>query len=111
MNQQKLPNATTVLILGIVSIVSCCCYGIIGLILGIVGLSLYRKDKALYDQSPQLYSDYSTLNAGRILCIIGLILSALYIIYMVVLLTTLGFDALTNPDLMRSRMEDLLPKS
>ena len=36
MEKQKLPNATAVLVLGIASILTCCCYGIIGLILGIV---------------------------------------------------------------------------
>lgn len=111
MNQQKLPNGTTVLVLGIVSIVSCCCYGIVGLITGIVGLSLYKKDHALYQQNPSLYSDYSNLKTGRILCIIGIVLSALYIVYMIVLLSTVGMDALTNPDLMRQRMEQLVPKS
>ncbi len=32
MNEQKLPNATLVLVLGIISILGCCCYGIIGLV-------------------------------------------------------------------------------
>ena len=36
--QQQLPNATAVLVLGIISIVGCFCYGIIGLILGIIAL-------------------------------------------------------------------------
>lgn len=31
MEQQKLPNATIILVLGILSIVTCCCYGIVGL--------------------------------------------------------------------------------
>lgn len=110
MNQQKLPNATTVLVLGIVSIVSCCCYGIIGLITGIVGLVLYKKDNALYQQNPELYSDYNNLKTGRILCIIGIALSALYLVYMVWLFSAIGMDALTNPELMQERMKDLFPQ-
>jgi hypothetical protein len=48
MEQQKLPNATAVLILGIVSIVGCCCYGLPGLIAGIIALVLAKKDGELY---------------------------------------------------------------
>lgn len=93
MNQSNLPNATAVLVLGIVSIVGCCCYGIPGIIAGIIGLVLYNKDKALYLQNPEQYLNYSNLNTGRILCIIGLALSALNIIAMVILLATGGWDA------------------
>ena len=34
--QQQLPNSTAVLVLGIISIVGCFCYGILGLILGLI---------------------------------------------------------------------------
>lgn len=93
MNQQNLPNATAVLVLGIFSIVGCCCYGIPGIIAGIVGLVLFKKDKALYMQNPNEYLNYNNLNTGRILCIIGLSLSALNILSMIVLLATGGWDA------------------
>ena len=43
----KLPNATTVLVMGIISILGCCCYGIIGIVCGIIGLVLAKKDTAL----------------------------------------------------------------
>ena len=78
--QRKLPNATVVLVLGILSIVTCCCYGILGLIIGIIALVLYNQDKKLYDQNPSAYSDYSNLNTGRILAIIGLVFK--YIIHL-----------------------------
>ncbi|ANF51663.1 CCC motif membrane protein [Chryseobacterium glaciei] len=107
MNQQKLPNATAVLVLGIVSIIGCCCYGVVGIITGIIGLYLYKKDNELYKKNPDLYSDYSNLNTGRILCIIGLILSVLYIAYLVVVISTLGWDALKDPQLMQERIKEL----
>ncbi|WP_292008182.1 CCC motif membrane protein [Chryseobacterium sp.] len=107
MNQQKLPNATAVLVLGIASIVGCCCYGVVGIITGIIGLVLYKKDNALYQMNPELYSDYSNLNTGRILCIIGLVLSVLYLIYSVVIIATIGIDALSDPQLMQERIRDL----
>ena len=43
MEKQKLPNATTSLVLGILSIVTCICYGVIGLPLGIIAFILGNK--------------------------------------------------------------------
>ncbi len=105
---QKLPNSTTVLVLGIVSIVFCWCYGVVGLITGIIGLNLYKKDKALYESNPSIYQDFGTLNTGRILCIVGLVLSALYVVYVIFLISALGMDALTNPQLMQERMREMM---
>lgn len=104
---QKLPNATTVLVLGIVSIVGCCCYGIVGLICGIIGLNLAKKDEALYLANPSGYSDYQNLKTGKILCYIGIGLSLLYIIYVVVMISTVGWDAMTNPELMQEKLKEL----
>lgn len=91
--EQKLPNAQTVLILGIISVVgTCCCTGLIGIICGLIGLSKYNKDKLLYDAAPQTYTDFNNLNTGRILCIIGLALGSLQVLYMVYILATVGWD-------------------
>lgn len=106
MEQQKLPNATIVLILGIVSIVGCCCYGLPGLICGIIGVVLYNKDKVLYQQKPQLYSNFSNLNTGRILCIIGIIFSILFLLYIVFIISIVGLDSLSDPEIMRERLEE-----
>lgn len=93
MEQQKLPNATTVLVLGIVSIVgTCCCTGLVGVICGLIGMNLYNKDKVLYDQNPASYTDFNNLNTGRILCIIGLVLGAIQLLYFVYILATIGWD-------------------
>lgn len=104
---QKLPNATTVLVLGIVSIVGCCCYGIVGLICGIIGLNLAKKDEALYAANPGNYSDFQNLKTGKILCYIGIALSALYIIYMIVMISTLGWEAMTDPAIMQEKLKDM----
>lgn len=108
MNQQKLPNATAVLILGISSILTCCCYGVLGLILGGVGLYLASQDQKLYNQNPEMYDNYSTLNTGKILSIIGIVLSCLYLVYIIVMIATVGVDALTDQDLMRERVQEAL---
>ncbi|MBW7676731.1 CCC motif membrane protein [Chryseobacterium chendengshani] len=90
---QKLPNAQTVLILGIVSIIgTCCCTGLIGVICGLIGLNKYKSDKVLYDANPTEYSDFNNLNTGRILCIIGLVLGSLQLLYTIFILATVGVD-------------------
>ncbi|MES2133746.1 MAG: CCC motif membrane protein [Bacteroidota bacterium] len=78
--QSPVPNSTAVLVLGILSIVLCFCYGIIGIVLGIIAVVLGSKGIALYKANPNGYSlaSYNNIKAGRICGIIGLILSVLY---------------------------------
>jgi hypothetical protein len=73
--KQQLPNSSAALILGILSIVSGCF--MLGLVLGIIGLTISAKDKRMYDENPQAYTGYGSLNAGRILSIIGIVLGGL----------------------------------
>lgn len=108
MQNQKLPNATTVLILGIVSIVTCCCYGIIGLIAGGIGLMMAKKDLILYNENPELYSNYNNLKIGRVLCIIGIVLSALYLVYVIFLFSVIGMEGLQNPELMQEKLREMM---
>jgi hypothetical protein len=79
------PNSTAVLVLGIISIATCWCYGIIGLILSIIALVLSGSGKKAYLENPGKYTpgSYSNLKAGRICAIIGLSVSALYIIFVI----------------------------
>ena len=82
-----LPNSTTVLVLGIISIVSSFCYGL-GVVLGIIALVLANKDKRLIAENPEGYSisSISNLKAGRICSIIGITISALFLVIIVVYL-------------------------
>lgn len=97
--QASLPNATAVLVLGIISIVGCFCYGLPGLICSIISLVLAGKDKKLYEQNPSAYTpgSYSNLKAGRVCALIGLILSAIYALIIIVLLVMFGFAFFANP--------------
>ncbi len=106
--QRPLPNATIVLVLGILSIVACCFYGL-GIILGIVAIVLAAKDKKLYAAEMEAYSisSFKNLNAGRVCAIIGLILSALYLILIIVMIAVFGISSLNNPDEMMRRMQEL----
>jgi len=104
MEKRKLPNANAVLILGIVSILTCCCYGVVGLILGIVALILAKKDIALYNENPELYEGYSNINTGRVLAIIGIVLSAVYLIVTICMYVFIGAKE------MKEMQENLMEK-
>lgn len=92
MNQQKLPNATTSLVLGIISIIFLCCFGPVSLVLGGIGFYLARKDEALYKANPSAYTNVQNSKAGKILSLIGLILGALSTIYAIYIFSTLGVE-------------------
>src|SRR5690606_10882419 len=94
--KNTLPNATAVLVLGILSILFCWCYGVVGLILGGVALFLASKDMKLYRENPELYSNYGNLNTGLILAIIGLALSTIYTIFTIYLFVVIGPDGWTS---------------
>lgn len=78
MEQQKLPNATTSIVLSIFGYL-CCCFsaGIGGIILSAIALVLANKDKKAYALAPEQYSNYSQVNTARILAIVGLVLGVL----------------------------------
>jgi len=93
-NKQPLPHATLILVFGILSILTCCCYGVFGLVFGIVALFLANKSRKLYYENPEGYTEYNNVNVGRILAIIGIVLCFLYIIYLVFLFATIGLSGL-----------------
>jgi hypothetical protein len=77
--EMQLPNATAVLVLGILSIVVC-------FVCGIIALVLSNKDMALYRANPGQYSlsSYNNIKAGRICAIIGIALQLLGIIVYII---------------------------
>jgi len=85
-NQNKsldLPGSTSSLVLGILSISMCYCWGTVGLILAIIGLSTGVKAINTYHVNPGVYSEGSLKNAnsGKVCSIIGLILSVLSLLW------------------------------
>jgi hypothetical protein len=97
MEKQTLPNSTGILVLGILSIVTCCCYGVIGLILGIVALVMVKKAAELYKEAPENYTGYSNVKAGKVLAIIGVVLNALMFLYYVFILIFIGMEGFQDP--------------
>lgn len=80
MQKQQLPNSTLILIFGILSIIGCCCYGLVGVIFGIIALVMAKRATAIYNANPELYTGYNNVKTGKILAIIGLVLSVLSLI-------------------------------
>ncbi len=107
MEKQTLPNSTGILILGILSIVTCCCYGIIGLPLGIIAIVLANKATKVYNEAPENYNGFSNVSTGKILAIIGVILNILLIGYVIWIISVLGFDILSNPELLQEKLQEL----
>jgi len=98
--QIALPNASVVLVLGIISIVGCCCsYGLVGIICAIIALVMAKSASDLYESNPQRYtqSSYQNVKTGKVCAWVGLIPSILCIVFMIFLVATLGFAAIFNP--------------
>jgi len=91
-NKQTLPNSTATLVLGICSLVFGCLF--VGFILGIIGLAISGKSKRMYLQSPNDYSGYGALNAGRVMSIIGVILGSIAILYWLIVVVIIGAGTL-----------------
>ncbi len=74
--KKQLPNATTVLVLGISSIVTSCIF--IGILFAIVALILSKNDERMYQISPNNWMGYGNLTAGKTCSIIGICLGILF---------------------------------
>lgn len=105
MESRKLPNAVLIIILGILSIITCCFWGI-GVILGLIALFLAIKATKIYKENPQGYDNYSNITIGKVLAIIGIVLSSLVLLYLIWILTTFGWEALQDPELLQERLRE-----
>lgn len=107
MEKQMLPNATLTLVMGILSIVGCCCYGLPGIIFGIVAIILASKATKLYKEEPENYLGYGNVQAGKIMGIIGVVLGVLFAAYMAWFIGQVGWEALQDPEMLMERMEEM----
>ena len=89
---QTVPNSVGVLVLGILSICFCWCYGIVSIIVGIVALVLASAAEKEYQANPNRYSiaSYKNLKAGKTCAIIGLCLSGLAILCLIAYILIVG---------------------
>ena len=79
---EVLPDSTAVLVLGILAIIGSFCYGVVGLILGIIAVAIAGKPDRMYKENPTRYtqSSYSNLKAGKVCGIIGICISGVFIL-------------------------------
>ncbi len=91
---KDLPHSTTILVLGILSLIFCWCYGLIGLVLGIIAVALSNGQRRLYWESPGEYTEdsYRSVNSGRTCGIIAICISA--VIMLIVLVFFMGVFSL-----------------
>lgn len=101
--RQQLPNSTLVLVFGILSIVGCCCWGIVGLIFGIIAVIMAKRATEIYNANPEMYIGYQNVKSGRILAIIGIVLSTIALIANIAGLLIFGMDGLE--EMQREMME------
>ena len=108
----ELPNATVILVLGIISIVGCCCsYGIIGIVCGIIAIILAKSANNLYVANPGRYTEgsYKNMNTGKICAWVGLIPSILALIFMIWLIAAIGFAGLIDPTAIQDYFNNIAP--
>lgn len=97
---QKTPNHTAVLILGITSFIGCCfSYGLIGVILAIIGIVLANKDLQLVQQNPDVYDN--SIKTWKTINIVSLVLSIIYLIMMIGVISMIGFENIGNQEEMQ----------
>lgn len=100
MEKQKLPNEQTVMILGILSFLGCCCTnGILGVILSGIGLYLANQSEKLLIANPDVYQAGS-LNTWKMVNIVSLVISLIFVVYLIYLVATGGFE-----EMMQKNME------
>ena len=89
MHKEKLPHSQSALILGISSIVTaCCCWGVIGVIVGIIGLTESNKAIAIHNQNPNDFDGINNAQTGRTTSIIGIIIGAISMLWMIYMFTS-----------------------
>ena len=89
---ENIPFSTSVLVLGICSIVTCGCYGLPGLVCGIIAIIQSKRGLTAYEENPSLYKQGSlkNLKAGKTCATIGVILSSIYFLIILGYFITVG---------------------
>jgi hypothetical protein len=91
---QKTPNHTAVMVLGLTAFIGCCCYGIVGVILAIIGIVLANKDLQLIQENPGVYDN--SINTWKIVNIVALVLSVLSLLLTIWSISLVGFENINN---------------
>ncbi|QHI36116.1 hypothetical protein IMCC3317_14700 [Kordia antarctica] len=105
MESRNLPNATLIVVLGALSIVGCCFYNV-GLIIGLVALYLAMNAAKLYKADPQAYDNYSTVNIGKILAIIGIVINVIGLLFLIWAISTFGWEVVQDNEEFKMQVQE-----
>ena len=95
MYKEKLPYSQSALILGISSIVTaCCCWGVIGIILGIIGLNNANKAIRIHEENPDSFDGVNNAQAGRTTAIIGIVIGIVSMIWHIYIFSSGDYQVL-----------------
>lgn len=92
MTNKKLPNATTIYLLSLLSYFIFC-FGGIGLLPAIIAFVLAKRSEKMAVPNPAQYSNFGKIKRGRIMSIIGIILNLIIVGITIWTLVTIGWDA------------------
>ncbi len=97
MEQQKLPNAVLALVLSIISLPLCLCYGF-GVVLAIVAVVLAAMALKKYKADPEAYTGKGQAQAGLIIGIASIVINLVYLGIVIWVISLVGFENLQNPE-------------
>lgn len=92
--RRPLPNAFAVLLLGIFALLFSVLYGVPGFLCSVIALVLSRSARRLRRQSPDSYTagSWRLIVTGRVLAIIGLIISLLVMAVLAIMIYVLQVE-------------------
>lgn len=92
-----IPYSNTILVLGILSIPTCFCYGITGIVIALIVFYLHKKAIKFYNSNPSKYKkvSFKNIKTGKICATVGIILAFIYILF-VALLFISGSSSIYN---------------
>lgn len=89
MYKEKLPYSQSALILGISSIITaCCCWGIVGIIIGFIGLNKANKAIRIHEEDPHIFDGINNAQTGKTTSIIGIVIGVLSLIWHIYILSS-----------------------
>lgn len=95
MEQEKLPNGTMIIVLGVLGYL-CCCLAGLGIIPSAIAYFMATKAEKIYAENPDGYDNASQIKTGKIVALIAVILNVLAIINVIYSVSTTGWDNLVE---------------
>jgi len=93
MYKEKLPHSQSSLVLGISSIITaCCCWGVVGVIVGAIGIYESNKAIAIYNEHPNDFDGINNAQTGRTTSIIGIIIGVISMLWMIYMFSTGDYE-------------------